>query len=488
MNLNMAKKTTLLVSALLGTAILAGCNNVASSTSTGSTASSSSNPSQSVPSSSSAASSYVNYDPSLYGDPTALTATVTFWTTNGGQNLAALNGLKTLFNKTYPNITINISGQGGYPDIQTKIGDAIAAGTTPTIAYCYPDHVANYLDAGAVMNLQNFVDDPTIGFLKENEADEGYHTTGGVDYYGADDYVQGYWNEGKAYQTSGLYSVPFTKSTEALYFNQTVFDQKGWNVPETWDQMWSLCDTIKSSYPDYIPLGYDSDSNLFISGCASTGISYTSSTGAHYLFNNPGAKALMQTWVDKYNAGELVTEGTLPNNAYTSTDFTQQKILMIVSSTGGASYADTTNFNVGVSALPSYTGHDLKIISQGPSLCFFQRGTWAQKYAAWLFYKFCTRSEWSARFAVASTGYDPVRISSYATPYYASYLSDNADTIYGRTSAVTANLRDDIFYSPVFVGSSTARSAVGTILSLVALSGDTIDQAFQAAYDECITG
>jgi multiple sugar transport system substrate-binding protein len=476
------KKGVFALGSLACVAALVACSNATSSGNTSSQSFGSSS------AESSASQNYVAYDPSVYGDPTALSADITFWTTTGHQNQDALSAITQAFNQVYPNINVNILAQGAYSDIQTKINDAIPSGTTPTIAYCYPDHVANYLAAGAVMDIQNFVNDPTIGFLAANEASEGHHSENGMDVYGTDDYVKAYWDEGTAYQLPGLYSVPFTKSTEALYYNKTIFDEMGWSVPETWDDLWSLCDTIKGQNPDYVPFGYDSDSNLFISALASNGIPYTSSTGAHYLFNNAAAKTLVQNWVSKVNAGEFETQGTLPNSSYTSTDFIQQKTLMIVSSTGGASYADTDNFDVGVAPLPIYAGHELQVISQGPSICFFQRGSWAQKYAAWLFYKFCTSAEWSARFAVASTGYNPVRVSSYDTDYYTGYLAESADTIYGRTATVTEAFQDNMFYSPVFVGSSAARDAVGKILTLVVQTNLTVDEAFQQVYDECVAG
>lgn len=475
-----AKRNVIAATALLGFISLSGCGPTSLSSNDSSFSSASS--------SSSAAEAYIPYDAAAYGDPSSLSADITLWTTTGKQNQDALDAINSAFNAEYPNIHVSILPQGGYSDIQTKINQAIPSGTTPTMAYCYPDHVANYLDAGSVLNMQDFVDDPTIGFLEANKDVEGFHEASGGIVYGEDDFIPGYWNEGKAYPTEGLYSVPFTKSTEAIYYNKTLFDRNGWSVPETWEEMWSLCDTIKAAMPEKIPLGYDSDSNLFISALAANDIPYTSATGAHYLFNNAAAKALVQTWVDKYNAGEFVTKGILPNNEYTSTKFLEQGILMIVSSTAGTSYANTDNFDVGVAALPHYTGHELKIISQGPSICFFRRASWAQRYAAWLFYKFCTRADMSARFAVASTGYDPVRTSSYDTDFYKDWLADNSNTLYGLTAALTATLRDDYFFSPVFDGSSNARDAVGAILSYVINEGLTIDAAFQKAYDACITG
>jgi hypothetical protein len=42
-----------------------------------------------------------------------------------------------------------------------------------------------------------------------------------------------------------------------------------------------------------IPLGYDSDSNFYITLSEQKGIPFTSATGDHYLFNNAGAKAMV---------------------------------------------------------------------------------------------------------------------------------------------------------------------------------------------------
>jgi|LAHS01.1.fsa_nt_gb multiple sugar transport system substrate-binding protein len=436
-----------------------------------------------TPASSTVADPYVNYDTATLGDPKQLTADISFWDTAGKANGDALNSLLTEFKKVYPNITVTIAPQGGYGDIQTKINTALSSGTTPTMAYCYPDHVANYLAANGVMNIDNFVNDPVLGF---SESEGSHKNASGATVSGKEDFVPAYWNEGTAYQTKGTYSVPFCKSTEALYYNQTLFDQYGYTVPTTWDEMWTLCAKIKQDQPNKIALGYDADANLFISMCEQMGIPYTSATGDHFLFNNAQAKAMMQTFIDKYNDGVFVTKGTLPNGEYTSTKFLEQTTLMIVSSTAGTSYASTDTFKVGVAAVPHVTDKSLKVIQQGPSICFFQRGTMAQKYAAWLFYKFCTQATNSAYLATSSTGYDPVRTSSYETSFYKDWLDENSTSLYGRTAKVTDELRDNYFYSPVFVGSSKARDAVGTILGAVVQSGKTLDAAFSDALASCV--
>jgi hypothetical protein len=52
---------------------------------------------------------------------------------------------------------------------------------------------------------------------------------------------------------------------------------------------------------------------------------------------------------------------------------------------------------------------------------------------------------------------------------------------------MTQDLRDNYFYSPVFVGSSTARTAVGEILANIVQNGLSVDGAFTAAVSECVS-
>ena len=432
--------------------------------------------------------SYQPYDTSVYGDPSQLTATVYFWHTLGQNNRGWLETLINEFNKIYPNIRIQASQQGSYDDIKTKIDRAIAAGGTelPTMAYCYPDHVADYIASGAVIPMDGFVDDETIGFTVE----DGSHVEDGETVYGAGDFVQTYWNEGKAYQKEGLYSLPWTKSTELLFYNKDLFDQQGWTVPTTWEDMWNLCRIINEDWGSqvdgwYAPLGYDSDENMFITFCRQNDIPYTSNESDNrVLFNNDQAKSMVTTLKGYYDEGLFKTKGTGPNNTYTSSFFESGQVAMMISSSGGTSYANTPNFNVGVAPAP-YSG-EADYVSQGPSLCFFANSSWEQRYAAWLFYRFCTESTNSALIATSSTGYDPVRISSYETEYYLNWVDDQKDSLFGQASQVTEEIRDDTFFTPVFPGSATCRTEVGGILTNVLLGTRTVDQAFSEAYSRCI--
>ena len=407
---------------------------------------------------------------------------VKFWHTMGQANQAMLDRMIATFEEANPDIVIEEFSQGGYDDIAKKLGDAIPAGTTPTMSFCYPDNVASYIEAGAVEDMSSYV---------SNEE------------YGMDtsDYVSAYWNEGKSYGQQGLYSVPYAKSTEVMFYNATVFAEKGYQVPTTWDEMWTLCNQMKADFPSLkAPLGYDSDSNLFITMCEQNGIPYTTKEGGegdHYIFDNAQAKAMVTELKAKYDAKLLVTKGSLPNATYTSTMFTNAEVLMSIGSTGGTTYNKSLNFDIGVAPIPAGK-NNRHVISQGPSICFFSRCTKAQKVAAWKFYKHITNAENSANFAI-ETGYEPVRNSSYQTPAFLNYMSQGQKTgnAYiancqgGNLLATAANCtkecyENQYFTSDVFDGSDAARDAVGGILANVFLKDMSVDDAFSTAVTSCL--
>ncbi|MCI1244711.1 MAG: extracellular solute-binding protein [Bacilli bacterium] len=469
----MNKLKKILPASVMLLSMLAACSNTNSAASSGA-ASSKTDPFE-VPS------DYVAFT----GDEQNITATIDFWETFGGgtsPNATFATAMATEFHKRYPNITVNLVNHNSYTGIYTDISNAIPAGTAPTMAICYPDHVASYLSAGAVENLAGYVADPTIGLGVDDLTQAG----------GKEDFVSSYIDEGIEYANPGVYSMPYSKSTEVMFYNKTVFDAKGWQVPTTWDEMWNLCKEVKDSgdFPKVTPLGYDSDDNLFITYLQQAGIPYTSVSNPHYLFNNDQAKAFIRDFKSKFDAGYFTTKGTSANSSYTSTQFTAQSLFMTVGSTGGTSYNYTDDFNIGVAGIPQVDTESPKVIQQGPSVCIFKRATTAQKQAAWLFYKFITNSVNSANLA-SLTGYSPVRASSYETEYWKQWIEDSTgaggqNNLIATAETYVQNHYQTAFYtSPAFKGSSTARTEVGGLFSSVMLGTKDVDTAFQDAMGAC---
>ena len=428
---------------------------------------------------------------------------VVFWHTMGKNNQEKLQVMIDQFEEANPNIKITHSAQGGYTDIEDKILKAIPAKTTPTMAFCYPDHVARYINSGSSVKLNDLVNDPEIGLTAEELKD----------YKDA-----GFWGEGAAYDNQGsIYSVPFSKSTEVLFINTSWLKSNGFVdengdaiIPTKWESedpndltaMFNLCRAIKAKDSSVTPLGYDSDDNMYITLSAQYGIPYTANVAEGenpLLFDNEQAKDLVTRLKGYYDEGLFVTKGTLPNNTYTSTKFVKEELIMSIGSTGGTSYNVPSKdsdgnylFNVEVAPLPQANANAPKVISQGPSITFFKNTKISEEQvrASWQFYKFITNTYNSAAYAIF-TGYEPVRNSSYESDEYVAHLGKlgTADeTLYTKVANITATtaVKDAYFYSPVFVGSSVARQQCGGIITQVLLGNKTVTKAFEDAMNETV--
>lgn len=428
---------------------------------------------------------------------------IVFWHTMGQTNQDWLNQRIKEFNKLYPEVSIQHAAQGDYTGIKTKISSAIPAGTTPTMAYCYPDHVADYLVAGASEDMTPYINSTEYGLGVNPEGKD-------LGDKAQSDFVAPYWDEGTHYvdkdgkAVSGIYSLPFSKSTEVMFYNKTVFDANGWTVPTTWNEMWAWAALAKAKYPDATPLGYDSDANFLITLFEQNQFAYTSATTTastgHFLFNNDDTKSLVTELKGYFSKGYFVTQGTSANNTYTSNMFIKGAVkggcLITIGSTGGTTYnfptgsdGTTAAFNVGVAELPQADANNKKIIMQGPSVTFFKRATSEQKKYAWLLYKYLTNTDNSASYSFL-TGYSPVRTSSYTSAYYDQYeestMKDTKYELVHKVSQLATTITNDYFTSPAFKGSTAARDAMNGILAAVCNNGTAVDVAFQNALTACV--
>ena len=295
-----------------------------------------------------------------------------------------------------------------------------------------------------------------------------------------------------------MYTMPFSKSTEVLYYNKTFFDANGLTVPTTWEEMEATCAKIKEIDPNSIPLGYDSESNWFITMCEQYGSDYTSASGDHYLFNNETNRGFIKMFREWYQKGYLTTQklyGAYTSGLFTSTD--EVKSYMSIGSSAGATHqrpAADANVNypfaVGISTIPQLGNGNNKVISQGPSVCIFKKDNDQEVVASWLFVKFLTTSvDFQAEFSMAS-GYVPVLKSVADNEAYASFIAqaDGGKYISALSAKVCLEQEDYYYTSPAFNGSSTARDQVGTLLTkcLTADDGGNVDAMIEAAFAEAV--
>ena len=483
--MKMKKLAAVLLAGMMVMGLLAGCgSNPSTSTPAASTPAESQAPAEST----AAPAKETNFKAPAGGyDGSAVT--IRFYHNMSQEKQNLLKEYIDEFNKIYPNITVDFTSTvlGSYDDIRDQIKTEINVGSQPNIAFCYPDHVALYNMAKATVQLDSLI---------ESTESDGAGGQLGLTEAQIADFIGGYYTAGASFGDGLMYTMPFSKSTEVLYYNKTFFDANGLTVPKTWDEMKALCAKIKEIEPKCIPLGYDSESNWFITMCEQYKSPYTSATGDHYLFNNETNRAFVKEFNDWYNKGYLTTQGLL--GAYTSgllTTTDEVHSYMSIGSSAGATYQRPAKgddgkypFEVGIAMIPQVDPASPKVISQGPDVCVFMKENPQEVIASWLLVKYLTtNADFQAEYA-ASSGYVPVLKSAKDNAFYAEKLAnaDGYDNIAFLSAKVCLEQADAYYVSPAFNGSSTARDQVGALMKKCLVLTSDIDNQIEAAFEEAV--
>jgi len=419
------------------------------------------------------------------------------------------------FNNIYPNIKVLQTSFGDYPGVRDQISTELASERSPSLAYCYPDHVALYNKSNTVLPLDGWVANTAtasnsgelMGFTAEQIAD--YNPT--------------YYNEGKIYDEAGtLYTLPMLKSTELLYYNKTYFDAhaaNGLKIPTTWDEMEQACAKIMEiesakegglEKNPVIPLGYDSGANWFITMTEQLGSGYTTSEkGNYFTFNNETNLDFVEKFRGWYKNQYVTTEetfGSYTSDLFTEIDPAKTKCYMCIGSSAGAGYQcpdpledKSYPFEVGVAMIPQVkTADELAaaeqnptMISQGPSICLFKKQDPQEVAAAWLFAKYITTNHKFQAKCSINNGYTPAILSITQNENYAKFLNNADGNKYLQATAVklTMSMNPDYYFvSPAFNGSSAARDAMAELMKNAFRQepegGKTAKQMIQDLFDK----
>jgi multiple sugar transport system substrate-binding protein len=126
------------------------------------------------------------------------------------------------------------------------------------------------------------------------------------------------------------------------------------------------------------------------------------------------------------------------------------------------------------------------MISQGPSVCIFNKADPQEVLASWLFVQYLLTDKVQIAYA-GTEGYVPVTTKAQNSPEYRDYLNragEDYDEHYevkiAASKLLLANI-DHTFVTPVFNGSSSLRSAASQLIENVVKSKrrkETVDEAY----------
>ena len=425
---------------------------------------------------------------------------LTFWSKNDSNALQRQIYYDAIenFEKLYPNIHINMTSYTNYNDIYRDVLKNITTNTTPNICVAYPDHVATYKTGdNVIVDLDGLMNHELYGF---GGSQLNY------DAPTKEEVVTKYLDEGtlKNNQTESgyaYYTLPFMRSDEVLYVNKTYMLENNIAIPEvyTWDYIWEVCryarnkyDSENSGKPDYkrdsfIPFIYKSVDNMFIQMCKQYGYDYTTEDG-DILFDNPNTRAMIkELWNYTFKSEGLFD--VFDRVSYPGNKYNRQECIFVVDSSAGATWIGSDapltevqsigQFETLVTNVPQDDENGIDVISQGPSICLFNKEDPQEVLASWIFSQYLLTNE--PQIAYAQTeGYSPVTYKAInskefqdylnnPSPLYKSEASDSQayiDNYYVKVEAtknVIANIENS-FVTPAFNGSSLVRSASGGMI------------------------
>ena len=415
---------------------------------------------------------------------TARNHEITFWAKNDTNVLQTQIYEKAIadFEALYPNIKVNLRLYTDYGKIYNDVITNIQTDTTPNVCITYPDHIATYLTGNNC-----------VVPLDELFADEKYGLGGSelrFDSPARDEIIPQFLSEcefGGAH-----YAMPFMRSTEACYINVDFVEKLGYEVPDilTWDFIFEVADAAAQKDEDgvyavngqktMIPFIYKSTDNMMIQMLRQKDAGYSTSEGEIHIFNDT-TKEILLSLVPHVKSGAF---STFKISSYPANFLNAGQCIFAIDSTAGATWMGSraplidiaeealVEFETAVRPIPQFDPENPKMISQGPSVCVFNKADSQEVLASWLFAQYLLTNEVQIAYS-GTEGYVPVTSKAQQSEEYIDYISrageDNEhyyDVKIEAAKLLMANT-DNTFVTPVFNGSASLRNAAGQMIEEV---------------------
>ena len=145
--------------------------------------------------------------------------------------VAAMEKIEARFNETHDDIHLTINSPN----------EAMTILKTRFIRENYPDIVG----IGGDINYSNFLDAELFMDISDLDVTA--------------DVKQAYANMDKELEfipQDGIYALPYVANAAGVLYNKDMFEEHGWEIPETWSEFTALCEQIESEGIQPLYLGY----------------------------------------------------------------------------------------------------------------------------------------------------------------------------------------------------------------------------------------
>ena len=423
---------------------------------------------------------------------------IDFWAKND-TNLTQVEIYKNAigeFESFYPNIKVNLRLYTDYSKIYNDVITNIATDTTPNVCISYPDHIATYITGGdTVVSLDELISHKDYGLGGEKVKFDSPEKKEILPKFLEECNFNGH-----------CFAIPYMRSSEACYVNKTYVEKLGFTLPETltWDFIFEVSKAAleKDANGNYkvnsqkvlIPVIYKSTDNMMIQMLYQKNAGYSKENGQIELFNE-NTEDIIRMVAEEVKLG---TFNTFKQTGYPANFLNAGQCIFAIDSTAGATWMGSdaplvdiaeeklVEFETAVKTVPQFDANSVKMISQGPSICIFNKSDPQEVLASWLFAQFMLTNRVQIDYS-KTEGYLPVTSKALSTDEYQEYLSrsgEDTDTHYSvKIDAVKLILdnMENTFVTPVFNGSASLRNAAGQLIEDTNKNvrrGKEVDDAF----------
>ena len=220
-----------------------------------------------------------------------------------------------------------------------------------------------------------------------------------------------------------------------------------------------------------------STDNMMIQLLRQSQADYSSESGQILLFHDT-TKELLKTIANHAKSGAF---STFKISSYPANFLNAGQCIFAVDSTAGATWMGTdaplcdisedkiVEFETAVRPVPQIDPEHPQMISQGPSVCVFNKSDPQEVLASWLFTQYLLTNQVQIAYA-GTEGYVPVTKKAQESAEYQEYLvgcGQDTELHYDVKIKATKLLLDNVdhtFVTPVFNGSASLRDAAGQMI------------------------
>ena len=338
--------------------------------------------------------------PASSSEPLAPTS-LKVWYSISGTNGQFFESQVRAFQEQNPQITIELTYTGSYSDSATKISAAKLAGNAPDVVITS----ASQLYTGEDDNFQ----------IETDVLDPDFNVSdirpGILEY---------------ANYRGHLAAVPFSISTQVIYYNKDLAAKAGLdleaNPPKTWDEFVEVCKTIQAACPKGT-YGFDtSDAKWLVKSMLYQNgndiVSLSEDGKITPLFAEESGIEVARFWA------KMIDEKIMAKSQHDNAEnkFLSGKLVFIAATSNRiAKWAESVQFNIGAIEMPYFKQ---PCVALGGSTATIMTTDATRHAASWALLKYLLNTENQTAYAL-TTGYLPIRESSVELPEVQAYMAES---------------------------------------------------------------